>query len=165
MTTPSSPDQPPVAGISLLTLARRTTAAFLSQLLRRGPVPVVSPGDRERRVTPLHRRRRSIPSYLGEVGCLSGGFLQFSLSGFGPTPSSRGGSCQGKEGSSKTPWLEPRLLKGLYSPTGQSQAALFIWNELVLITIMSFVKSPGLIKNSDELNRYIRYIIVFYLFA
>ena len=62
-------EQQPAAGLSLITLARRRTAAFLSHLMRKSPVVVrsVSPEVRESRVTPLYRRRRSIPSYLGKI--------------------------------------------------------------------------------------------------
>ena len=72
----SEADQPPVTGVSLITLVRRATSALLSQLFKkdRGLTMVSpAPGVRERkgRVTPLYRRRRSLPSYLGKVGSKS----------------------------------------------------------------------------------------------
>ena len=66
MTISREPDQTPVTGVSLISLVRRGTSALLSQLFKKTPVVTMeSPGLREKRVTPLYRRRRSIPSYLG----------------------------------------------------------------------------------------------------
>ena len=107
--TSSEADQPPVTGVSLITLVRRATSALLSQLFKkdRGLTMVSpAPGVRERkgRVTPLYRRRRSLPSYLGKVSSKSlPAELLIKLSGFGATPSSRGGGWHAGEAPAMLP--------------------------------------------------------------